>query len=235
VYKGDTGAIEPFKSFESLRNKHLVHDENSYAQCLPGAIMHLLKRTHVMADIPVIALCLGPIAEAALRRVANSVFDMFRSRWLSQIVVGGILVVVVVSLVWPVAASQATNARQGKELEVEAQTIGELVDHSTDVIVLSQKRGWDVTYHGWFFGRWWPRASDDPAMQGADLAHVEALFDNMRQDWQPTYFVITDLADLVRQPALKEFLFATYPIVAQTDTYLIFDLRESLASPGDPS
>ena len=116
MYKGDTGAIEPFKSFESLRNKHLVHDENSYAQCLPGAIMHLLKRTHVMADIPVIALCLGPIAEAALRRVANSVFDVFRSRWLSQIVVGGILFVVVVFQVSYVGANTVINTKLGREL-----------------------------------------------------------------------------------------------------------------------
>ncbi len=40
VYKGDIGAFEPFAYFESLRNKHLVHDENSYAQCLPGAVLN---------------------------------------------------------------------------------------------------------------------------------------------------------------------------------------------------
>lgn len=40
VYKGDPGAFEPFRYFYSLRNKHLVHDENSYAQCLPGAVLN---------------------------------------------------------------------------------------------------------------------------------------------------------------------------------------------------
>jgi len=182
---------------------------------------------HHLQIVPVIALGLGPIAEAALRWVANSVFDMFRSRWLSRIVVGGILFVVVMSLVWPVAASMVTTAELGRECEAEAQTIGELIDHSTDVIVLPWWRGFDDAYHGWFFGRWW-------VVQGADVTHVEALLHNMCQDWQPTHFVITDLAELDRQPALKEFLFAKYPIVAQTDTYLIFDLRESLASPDDP-
>lgn len=40
VYKGDPGAFEPFKYLASLRNKHLVHDENSYTQCLPGAVLN---------------------------------------------------------------------------------------------------------------------------------------------------------------------------------------------------
>ncbi|MEE8261135.1 MAG: hypothetical protein V3R83_01520 [Gammaproteobacteria bacterium] len=40
VYKGDAGAMEPYWYFDSLRNKHLVHDENSYAQCLPGAVLN---------------------------------------------------------------------------------------------------------------------------------------------------------------------------------------------------
>lgn len=33
-------AIEAFKYFKSLRDKHLVHDENSYAQSIPGAVLN---------------------------------------------------------------------------------------------------------------------------------------------------------------------------------------------------
>jgi len=29
-----------FEYFKSLRNKHLIHDENSYAQSIPGAILN---------------------------------------------------------------------------------------------------------------------------------------------------------------------------------------------------
>lgn len=51
VYKGDTGALEPYKYFKSLRNKHLVHDENSYAQCLPGAVLNKKDMDHKIAKI----------------------------------------------------------------------------------------------------------------------------------------------------------------------------------------
>lgn len=40
VYKGDAAANEAFTFVSSLRSKHIVHDENSYAQCLPGAVLN---------------------------------------------------------------------------------------------------------------------------------------------------------------------------------------------------
>lgn len=59
VYKGDPGAAEPFAFFESLRNKHLVHDENSFAQCLPGAVLNKPGMDHKVAKI----VCLSVIGD----------------------------------------------------------------------------------------------------------------------------------------------------------------------------
>ena len=51
VYEGETGAMEVFRYFKALRDKHLVHDENSYAQCLPGAILNKEDCDHKIAKI----------------------------------------------------------------------------------------------------------------------------------------------------------------------------------------
>jgi hypothetical protein len=59
VYKGDGGAFEPFKFFESLRNKHLVHDENSFTQCLPGAVLNKNRMDYKIAKI----VCLSVIGD----------------------------------------------------------------------------------------------------------------------------------------------------------------------------
>ena len=59
VYKGDTGSFEPYRYFNSLRNKHLVHDENSYAQCLPGAVLNKKDMDHKIAKI----VCLSVIGD----------------------------------------------------------------------------------------------------------------------------------------------------------------------------
>jgi hypothetical protein len=40
IYKDDIGALEAYNFFSSLRNKNIVHDENSYTQCLPGAVLN---------------------------------------------------------------------------------------------------------------------------------------------------------------------------------------------------
>jgi hypothetical protein len=59
IFKGDKDAFEPFEYFVSLRNKHYVHDENSYAQCMPGAILNRSDMDFKIAKI----ICMGMIGD----------------------------------------------------------------------------------------------------------------------------------------------------------------------------
>lgn len=59
VYGADPGAKTAYDYFDSLRNKHLVHDENSYAQCLPGAVLNKKEMNHKIAKI----VCLSVIGD----------------------------------------------------------------------------------------------------------------------------------------------------------------------------
>lgn len=59
VFKGDPGAFEPYEYIRSLRNKHLVHDENSFTQCLPGAALNRKGATDKIAKI----LCMSANAD----------------------------------------------------------------------------------------------------------------------------------------------------------------------------
>jgi hypothetical protein len=40
IYKEKSTALTAFAYFKDLRNKHFIHDENSYAQSLPGAVLN---------------------------------------------------------------------------------------------------------------------------------------------------------------------------------------------------
>ena len=52
VLKGEVPeAILAFNYFKSLRNKHMVHDENSYSQSLPGAILNNGAKTYKVEKI----------------------------------------------------------------------------------------------------------------------------------------------------------------------------------------
>ena len=59
VYKAHPGAFEPYYYFDSLRNGHLVHDENSYMQCLPGAVLNKKGMDYNIAKI----VCLSVVGE----------------------------------------------------------------------------------------------------------------------------------------------------------------------------
>lgn len=52
VYRGEPlEARMAFEYFKSLRNKHLVHDENSYAQSIPGAVLNNGSKNYYIEKI----------------------------------------------------------------------------------------------------------------------------------------------------------------------------------------
>ncbi len=72
VYKGNPTAIELYKYFASLRNKHLVHDENSLAQCLPGAVLNKNGMDHKIAKI----VCMEVIADTLEQSNYNNLHNL---------------------------------------------------------------------------------------------------------------------------------------------------------------
>jgi hypothetical protein len=51
IYTNNEIALECFDQIRLIRNKHLVHDENSLAQACPGAIMNAAGTAHKIAKI----------------------------------------------------------------------------------------------------------------------------------------------------------------------------------------
>ena len=52
LYKGEPPeTLLAFNYFKGLRNKHLVHDENSYAQSIPGAVLNNGKKEYKIEKI----------------------------------------------------------------------------------------------------------------------------------------------------------------------------------------
>jgi len=59
IYKGNALALTAFNYFKDLRNKHFVHDENSYAQSIPGAVLNRRDKPYKIEKI----VCFSAIAE----------------------------------------------------------------------------------------------------------------------------------------------------------------------------
>ena len=64
ILKGEPAeALIAFKYFKDLRNKHLVHDENTYTQSIPGAILNKGDKSYKIEKIVCFAargITLGP-------------------------------------------------------------------------------------------------------------------------------------------------------------------------------
>ena len=59
IYKGNAGALTAFDYFKDLRNKHVAHDDNSYAQSIPCAILNKPDKSYKIKKI----LCFSAIGE----------------------------------------------------------------------------------------------------------------------------------------------------------------------------
>ena len=59
VYKDEpAAALECFKYFKALRDKHIAHDENAYAQCTPSAAINDGSKSYKIEKIVCLALFL---------------------------------------------------------------------------------------------------------------------------------------------------------------------------------
>jgi 4-amino-4-deoxy-L-arabinose transferase-like glycosyltransferase len=103
-----------------------------------------------------------------------------------------------------------------------AQEVGDLVDHSTNTIFLASQSGKLLQYYGEISGSNW---SDSINLALSNSQRDTQDIDKWLQAHKSDYFIITDRNDYQYQPALRQYLTEKYPLLIQTDEYLIFDLR----------
>jgi hypothetical protein len=101
------------------------------------------------------------------------------------------------------------------------QELGALIGHDKKVIELSGDYGYRLEYFGWVNGALWPGTADTNVREMAGQTAPEFADYTAGQD----LFVITSLDELNRQPELRDTLAADYPVWAQGEGYLIYDLR----------
>ena len=92
------------------------------------------------------------------------------------------------------------------------------------VVALTQDYGLPLAYWGWAGTANWPDSTD---IQYHELRGGSATFEKTfsRLTENKDLFLVTDLAELARQPALKARL-STFEVFAGYDGYIIYDLRK---------
>jgi hypothetical protein len=105
------------------------------------------------------------------------------------------------------------------------QNLGNLIVHDKKIIQVSGDYGYRLAYWGWVYGAYWPSTMDTDlrtmAGQKAPVFATEFAQSTAGMD----EFVITSSAELNRQPQLRDYLAAHYPVMAKGDGYLIYNLK----------
>ncbi len=122
--------------------------------------------------------------------------------------------------------------------EVEkAREIGEIVGHSTNTVLLTPHFGRIIAYNGELSGLPWPIQSSlrNRKERGLKPLKKDELFNpeylTIRTHgkyikYTPDFFIVTEFNEFEAQRDLKIFLNTTFPVIAQSEDYIIFDLRK---------
>jgi 4-amino-4-deoxy-L-arabinose transferase-like glycosyltransferase len=163
--------------------------------------------------VPLVALGLAPAAETLIGKAAGS----------PRLVKAGLAVLIVAAIGYEAwAARSSLVAENFSDAAGYWSTVGRAMPANSNVIGLTQDYGYDLMYWGWRKVDLWPfdtdlsnvrNAAKDPAAQFAELTAGE------------DYFLVTAFGQLEHQPALKRIL-AAYPVAAQGDGYVLYDLRK---------
>ena len=170
--------------------------------------------------LPIVALSLSPLGSWFLARLAevDSPFGGDAGWVRSTLIL--ILLYGILSTVWDVR-----NQMKAVDYRPQEQTWAEigqvLQDGSTEA--LTQDYGTRLAYWSWRSADIWPSSGDlyQASLRGNNR-NIDKLFDEVATSKK--FFLVTDMDDFKKQPELRARL-ADYPVIAQGEDYLIYDLQ----------
>jgi hypothetical protein len=108
--------------------------------------------------------------------------------------------------------------------------IGDKLGHNAEVIGLSQDYGYRLAYWGWQGSTSWYTSADIAVryLAGQNIDFAQKFAEDVAGK---QYFLVTMFGEFDGQPVIKDLLTSNYPVYAETDEYIIFDLRHPLTQP----
>ena len=176
--------------------------------------------THDYYHLPIIlvvAFGLIPAADFLVRSV------MEKNGWIWKAAFVGIVLFGVAMQMW---VSRNTMAAVNYRADIAYyQNLGNLIGHDKKVIEISGDYGYRLEYWGWVYGDYWPSTMDTGLRTLAGQPAPVFASEFAKRTTGMDEFVITSTAELDRQPQLRDYLAAHYPILAKGDGYFIYNLK----------
>ncbi|PWH16901.1 MAG: hypothetical protein DDG59_08655 [Anaerolineae bacterium] len=168
--------------------------------------------------VPVLALSLAPAAEILIERLRS-----IQGFWRLSLAFWILLLVVYPAWV-SITTARAEDNRAAPQYWAK---IGALLPAEGRIIALTQSYGYPLMYYGWRKVTLWQTSGEQDlaALRGREK-DFETAFTNRLEGMD--YFLVTALNQFEAQKDLKNALYEKYPLIAEGNGYLIFDLRHPL-------
>jgi hypothetical protein len=173
-----------------------------------------LIQTHHIASHDYYSLPVIPITALSLSPLVHFFVEQTLVRVRSNRARAGLFATLIIFLLLITIQDYYTLRRSdNRPLAQMYAEIGETLQHQPGVIALTSDYGYPLFYYGWQNVSLW---SASPT-EDADLVFAW-------QTREKAYFLVTDLDELARQPALRDKL-NDYNILAQKPGYILYDLK----------
>jgi 4-amino-4-deoxy-L-arabinose transferase-like glycosyltransferase len=176
--------------------------------------------THDYYHLPIIlvvAFGLIPVAEFLVRLVVD------KKGWFWRASFVGILLLGVAMQMWGSRNTMAVvNYRDDAAFY---RKLGQLIGQDKKVIEVAGDYGYRLGYWGWVEGSYWPSQMDTNLRQLAGQAPPEFAKEFEQKTTGADLFVVTSQGELDNQPELRDYLAVHYPVFAEDDGYLIYNLK----------
>lgn len=188
---------------------------------LYGVIFSYQTSTHDYYHLPLI-----PLVGLGLGAAFSLAVDHFQGpRWLRSALLGGLLLAFTATNLWD-ARTELKRADYRAEAAL-AEEVGAMFQPGDRVVSIAPYYSYALSYWGWVNATNWLSAGDFEmrAEAGQEIDFQAAFADAVAGK---DYFLVMDFTELERQPRVEELLTCRYPLVKQTDRYMLYDLRHPL-------
>lgn len=171
--------------------------------------------------VPIIALGLAWPASVVLQALAQ----VNKKRLWCVLAIGALFLALAVQL------RTARGILAGQDYRSQAgywEHLGNLLEHRSDILELSHDYGFRLEYFGWLNGGLWVTYNDPglaKSLSSDSAPEAQALLRSQLEEH--SFLVVTILGELEANPIIKQFLYETYPVFAEGDDFVIFDLHSA--------
>lgn len=169
--------------------------------------------------IPIIALSIAPIGVHIAGILVKSI-----THWHWRLALMGVLLFA--SFLYIKDMRWRLGSQDLRQVSI-AQEIGLVTQHSTQTLFMTFAYGKPLKYHGEISGHEWPHEGDlqKEKIESKQEFTAEERLELLITQFSPEYFIVTDFKEFESQQDLNQYLMRTFPIISQTNDYVIFDLR----------